>query len=146
MNLSPKKIIFFQILIFVETLLIRDVDEFVCWSEQIWRNVALHHLLTNGSTAVNGCRHNESQTADKYSLNILSFWRHPFTAALVSKWCNATFLQICSDEKTNVYTSWLACGWVNIQQINIFGWTIPFSLLSCEIETSRNKIFLYSST
>ncbi len=29
----------------------------------------------------------------------LSFWRHPFTAEdpLVSKWCNATFLQICSD-------------------------------------------------
>ncbi len=32
----------------------------------------------------------------------LSFWRHPFTAEdpLVSKWCNATFLQICSHEET----------------------------------------------
>ncbi len=31
------------------------------------------------------------------------FWRHPFTAEdpLVSKWCNATFLQICYDEKAN---------------------------------------------
>jgi len=31
-----------------------------------------------------------------YQLFGLSFWRHPFTAeqALVSKWCNATFLQI----------------------------------------------------
>ncbi len=31
----------------------------------------------------------------------LSFWRHPFTAEhpLVSKWCNAKFLQICSDNK-----------------------------------------------
>ncbi len=30
----------------------------------------------------------------------LSFWRHPFTAEdpLVSKWCNAKFLQICSVE------------------------------------------------
>ncbi len=28
--------------------------------EQIWRNVAFHHLLTNGSSAVNGCRQNES--------------------------------------------------------------------------------------
>ncbi len=27
---------------------------------QIWRNLALHDLLTNGSTAVNGCRQNES--------------------------------------------------------------------------------------
>ncbi len=27
---------------------------------QIWRNVALHHLLINGSSAVNGCRQNES--------------------------------------------------------------------------------------
>ncbi len=31
----------------------------------------------------------------------LSFWRHPFTAEdpLVSKWCNAEFLQNCSDKK-----------------------------------------------
>ncbi len=32
---------------------IQDVDEFA------W-NVALHHLLTSGSSAVNGCRQNES--------------------------------------------------------------------------------------
>ncbi len=38
------------------TLAIRDVDEFVSSSEQIWRNVALHHLLSSGSSAVNGCR------------------------------------------------------------------------------------------
>ncbi len=33
-----------------------------------------------------------------YQLFGFSFWRHPFTAEdpLVSKWCNATFLQICS--------------------------------------------------
>ncbi len=39
--------------------------------------------------------------------NASSFWRHPFTAQhpLVSKWCNATFLQICSDEETNSSTS-----------------------------------------
>ncbi len=42
-----------------------------------------------------------------YQLFGLSFWRHPFTAEdpLVSKWCNATFLQICSDEETNSSTS-----------------------------------------
>ncbi len=39
---------------------IQDVDEFVSSSEQIWINLAFHHLLTNGSSAVNGCRQNES--------------------------------------------------------------------------------------
>ncbi len=27
---------------------------------QIWRNIALHHLPSNGCSAVNGCRQNES--------------------------------------------------------------------------------------
>ncbi len=39
---------------------IQDVDELVPSSEQNWRNVALHHLLTSGSSVVNGCRQNES--------------------------------------------------------------------------------------
>ncbi len=39
---------------------IKDVKKTVSLSEQIWINVALHHLLTNGSSAVNGCRQNES--------------------------------------------------------------------------------------
>ncbi len=40
---------------------IPDVDEFVSLSEQIWKHFAkLHHLLTNGSSAVNGCHQNES--------------------------------------------------------------------------------------
>ncbi len=41
-----------------------------------------------------------------YQLFGLSFWRHPFTAEdpLLSKWCNVTFLQICSDEETNTST------------------------------------------
>ncbi len=38
----------------------KDTDEFVSSSEQIWRNLALHHLLTDESSAVNGCRQNES--------------------------------------------------------------------------------------
>ncbi len=37
-----------------------DADTFVSSAEQIWRNVALYHLLTNGSSVVNGCRQNES--------------------------------------------------------------------------------------
>ncbi len=38
---------------------IQDVEEFVSSSEQIWRNTAFLHLLTDGSSAVNGCRQNE---------------------------------------------------------------------------------------
>uniref|UniRef100_A0A671QVF4 Large ribosomal subunit protein uL10m n=1 Tax=Sinocyclocheilus anshuiensis TaxID=1608454 RepID=A0A671QVF4_9TELE len=33
--------------------------EFVSSSEQIWRNSALHHLLTSGTSAVNGCRQHQ---------------------------------------------------------------------------------------
>ncbi len=39
---------------------IQEVVEFVSSSNQIYRNVALYHLLTNGSSSVNGCRQNES--------------------------------------------------------------------------------------
>ncbi len=54
-----------------------------------------------------------------YQLFGLSFWRHPFTAEdpLVSKWWNATFLQICSHEETNLSTSWMAWGWVTFQKL-----------------------------
>ncbi len=38
---------------------VQVVDEFVSSSEEIWRNVALHHF-SNVSSAVNGCRQNES--------------------------------------------------------------------------------------
>ncbi len=52
---SPKKETILKILILSPF----KIDEFVS-SEQIWRNVALHHLFTNVSSAVNGCRQNES--------------------------------------------------------------------------------------
>ncbi len=44
---------------FTQPQAILNVDEFVSSSEHFWRNI-LHHLLTNGSSAVNGCRQNES--------------------------------------------------------------------------------------
>ncbi len=52
-----------------------------------------------------------------YQLFGLKFWRHPFTVEhpLVSKWCDAKFLQICSDEETNSPTSWIAWWWVNLE-------------------------------
>ncbi len=44
-------------------------------------------------------------TCDVLSADWLSFWRHPFTAEhpLMSKWCNATFLQISSNEEVNSF-------------------------------------------
>ncbi len=39
---------------------IQDEDEFDSLSEEIWRNVALHLMFINTSSAVNGCRQNES--------------------------------------------------------------------------------------
>ncbi len=44
---------------------IQDENEFVSSSERIWRNLALHKLLTNGSSAVNGAIRIRVQTADK---------------------------------------------------------------------------------
>ncbi len=57
---------------------------------------------------------------------LLSFWWHPFTAEdpLESKWCNATFLQICSNKETSSSTPRTNWGWVNVQQMFIFGVTI----------------------
>ncbi len=56
-NLHLQKFTFAEHLL---TLKPSDLDEFVSSSEQNWKNVALHHLLTNGPSAVNGCRQNES--------------------------------------------------------------------------------------
>ncbi len=72
----------------------------------------------------------------------LSLWRHPFTAEgpLVSKWCNAKFLQICSHEETNSSTFWMAWGWVNFQQISIFGWTILLKIQYVLWHIKCNKI------
>ncbi len=43
----------------------------------------------------------------------------------IGEWCNAKFLQICSEEETNSSASWMASGSVHVQQIFIFGWTFP---------------------
>ncbi len=37
---------------------------------------------------------------------------------------NAIFLQICTDEETNSFTSWIAWEGFNFQKKNFFGWTI----------------------
>ncbi len=37
----------------------KEISKLASSSVQIWKNVALHHLLTSESSAVNGCRQNE---------------------------------------------------------------------------------------
>ncbi len=44
---------------------IQDVDEFVSSWEQIWRNLALHHLLTMDPLQWMGAVRRGVQTADK---------------------------------------------------------------------------------
>ncbi len=39
----------------------------------------------------------------------------PIHCPLVSKWCNATFLQICSAEETSSSPSWVAWGWISFK-------------------------------
>ncbi len=43
-----------------------------------------------------------------YQLFVFSFWRYPLTIEdpLLSKWCNAHFLQIRSGEETNLHLQW----------------------------------------
>ncbi len=74
-----------------------------------------------------------------YQLFGLSFWRHPFTAEhpLVSKWRNATFLQIWWRNKLIYILDGLRVS--SFQQIFIFGWTIPLN----ESMTSYHTIIHY---
>ncbi len=53
----------------------------------------------------------------------LLFCRHPFTAEdqLVSKWCDATFFYICSDDAAKLIYILMTWGWEIFQQI----FTIP---------------------
>ncbi len=51
---------------------IQDVDEYGSSLEQTWKNVALHNVLANRSSAVNGCRQNESPNSWE-SKQILQF-------------------------------------------------------------------------
>ncbi len=64
-----------------------------------------------------------------YHLFGLSFWRHPFTAEdpLMSKWCNATFLQNWWRNKLTYILDGLRG--IHFQQIFIFVWTVPLSAL-----------------
>ncbi len=57
----------------------QDVDEFDSSSEEIWRNLALHHLLTSGysESEVNGCRQNESPN---------SWLKHPSSTSINILW------------------------------------------------------------
>ncbi len=56
--------------------------------------------------------------------------------------CDAKFIQICFDEEINPSTSWVAWGWVNFQQIYIFGWHIALNIVFWQIFT-QNKPFAW---
>ncbi len=68
---------------------------------------------------------------------------------IVSKWCNAKFIQICWDEETN-----LDGLKVSFQQLFTFGWTIPLNTsykiwlinMHCAIKTvlSHRPVFFFS--
>ncbi len=57
------------------------------------KNMQLHKTLTDG---LESCGLLVDYCDVFFQLFGLSFWQHPFTAVdpLVSKWCNATFLQM----------------------------------------------------
>ncbi len=66
------------------------------------------------------------------------------THSLVSKWCNATFPQIYSNEEINSSSSWMARGWVHFQHMFNFAWTTllkvpskrPWRILGCRFHIS----------
>ncbi len=58
----------------------------------------------------------------------------------MSKWCKANNIQICSDEELNSYISFITWGLVNLQQIFIFGWTIPLACFS----TVSSSLFYFT--
>ncbi len=73
-------------------------------------------------------------------LSAVLFWRHPFTAEdpLVSRWCNAKFLQICSSEETKLI--YILDGlWVSKVSANLHFW-VNYSF-KAEHATTFAKIF-----
>ncbi len=83
-----------------------------------------------------------------YQLFGLSFWRHPFTTEdpLVSKWWNATFLQIWWRNKLIYILDGLRIS--TFSAIFIFGWTIPWmksvSNSTCHLKCNTHLcIYIY---
>ncbi len=74
-----------------------------------------------------------------YQLFGLSFWRHPFTAEhpLLSKWCNATCLQICSHLETKYILDLL-----RVSTFSAIGWTISLILKNFNIYTYIFKLWI----
>ncbi len=80
-----------------------------------------------------------------YQLFGLSFWRHPFTAEdpLVSKWCNAKFLQICFDEQTKSSTS-MAWGWANFHFCVNYSFKLKMSVFPFHPAYVNNRLSVYT--
>ncbi len=79
-----------------------------------------------------------------YQLFVLSSWRHPFTAEdpLLSKWCNATFLQICFDEETNKLIYILdGLRTSTFSHTNYYNFLVNYSLNSKILSLNSNDIY-----
>ncbi len=92
---------------------------------QIQRKVVLHHLLTSGSSAVNGCR----QSSVDYLWIIVMFlsavWTLILTAPIHCRGSIAEQVMLHSPIHLKVF------GWINVQETFIFGWTIPLRHQKC---------------
>ncbi len=109
---------------FTHSQTIQDVDEFVSSSKQIWRNLALHHLLTNGLFLIQTCIF-----LINWSIRFVWINHYVFISCLDSHsdsthslqkihwWASDVMLNFSRSVrmKTNSSTSWSAWGWVNCQ-------------------------------
>ncbi len=96
----------------------------------ITNSVLLHKMLTDG---LEWCGLRVDYCDVFYQMFGLPFWRHPFT---VNNWWanNTTFLQICSDEETNLHIGCPWC-WVHFQLYLFIWWTIPLRVLMYSVLT-----------
>ncbi len=131
---------------------IRNVEEFGSSWEQIWRNVALHHLLINRTSAVNGCRQKESKLIKHHNnphqssasvlrsekLHVCKKQIHHL--GILNSHSDGTHsLQLGTDEQTNTSTARMAWGWVH------FNFGVKFSLKEtsfADSEMINSSIFL----
>ncbi len=61
---------------------IHNVDGLVSSWEQIWRHLELHHFLSNGSSAANGCRQSPNSWCLHFQQIFIFGWNIPLIAIL----------------------------------------------------------------
>ncbi len=119
-----------------------DGPIYKCHEHVKYRQMTLRDLFVFSSDlekcSITSLAHSGSNTSSGtlwcfYQLFGRSFWRHPFTAEhpLVSKWCNATFLQIWRNVSVNLSLSvrpdW--CQWLSEVAKDSMFLFIPMSII-----------------